>query len=343
MRLDILTNDGSPLGVTSKTIWGDHNRIGVGGAELALLTMCEEWTKAGHEVILYNDPWEANASPFQQLPISAFNSKGDRDALIIFRSPNLRSIPVDNCLKVWWSCDQQTVGDFKSFSETVDKIVCISPFHQEYFASTYGITNTMFIDLPVRLGDFESLKEEKVRNRVIFTSVPARGLMNLARMWPRIKKSVPDASLVITSDYRLWGVQQASNETFKLKFLMMDGVEYLGAVPRIKLIEELLKAELFLYPSNYDELFCIACSEAQCAGAYPITSTKGALPTTNMGTLYAVNAEDVRNDTTFVEGAVEFLNNPDKDKLKWDIQELAVTRFSPERILGEWNEKVFNS
>jgi len=158
MKIHLLCNDGSPLGVTSKTVWGDNNRIGVGGAELALITMCEEWTKAGYEVTLYNDPWEAEASPFQQLPIRAFNPKdGNRDILIVFRSPNPQSVMVNNCLKVWWSCDQQTVGDFKSFSSTVDKIVCISPFHQEYFRNVYGINNTMFIDLPVRLDDFEDI------------------------------------------------------------------------------------------------------------------------------------------------------------------------------------------
>jgi len=343
MKIHLLCNDGSPLGVTSKTVWGDNNRIGVGGAELALITMCEEWTKAGYEVTLYNDPWEAEASPFQQLPIRAFNPKdGNRDILIVFRSPNPQSVMVNNCLKVWWSCDQQTVGDFKSFSSTVDKIVCISPFHQEYFRNVYGINNTMFIDLPVRLDDFEDIQSlMKIRNRVIFTSVPARGLMNLARMWPKIKKEVPDASLVITSDYRLWGAQQG-DEAFRAKFLLMDGVIYRGAIPRYNMLEELLKAELFLYPSNYDELFCIACSEAQFAGAYPITSATGSLPTTNMGTVYSVDANNSRNDAIFIDSAVEFLLNPDKAKLAWDIAELATTRFSPERILGEWNGKVFN-
>lgn len=343
LKISILVNDGSPCGVTSKTVWGDSKRVGVGGAELAMLTMCEEWTKAGHEVKLYNDPWEADASPFQQLPIGAFNPNEPRDVLIVFRSPNIRSLPVNNCLKVWWSCDQQTVGDFLGFSKTVDKIVCISPFHQQYFSSVYGIDKTISIDLPVRVDDYTPYREvEKVKNRIIFTSVPARGLMNLWRMWTRIRMEVPDATLVITSDYRLWGVGPG-NEQFRIKWLMNDGVEYLGAVPRTRLIEEELKAELFLYPSNYEELFCIACAEAQYAGAYPITSSIGALNTTNMGLICNVNADDPANDTVFIRNVVQYLNNPDKEKQSWDIRELAYTRFSPERILREWDEKVFGS
>jgi len=54
MKIEILCNDGSPLGVTSKTVWGDNFRIGLGGAELALITLCEAWHERGDEVILYN-------------------------------------------------------------------------------------------------------------------------------------------------------------------------------------------------------------------------------------------------------------------------------------------------
>ena len=38
--IHVLANDGSPLGVTEKSIFGEDGRVGVGGAELALLTMC---------------------------------------------------------------------------------------------------------------------------------------------------------------------------------------------------------------------------------------------------------------------------------------------------------------
>ena len=107
------------------------------------------------------------------------------------------------------------------------------------------------------------------------------------------------------------------------------------------MLEEELKAELFLYQSNYDELFCIACAEAEYAGAYPITSSTGALATTNMGEIIYGNGDNPGYDNEFVKQAVHFLKNPDKKKMIWDIRELASTRFSPERILREWDEKVF--
>lgn len=341
MLIDIVANDGSPLLVTEKTIYGDKWQVGCGGAELAILTLCSEWTKAGHRVRFYNDPREEGASSFEQLPRHAFRPRDDRDIVIAFRSPNLRVADAKG-LKVWLSMDQQTTGDFANFSHMVDKIVCISSFHAEYFAHRYGITNTTVIDLPVRVDDFKDKNIEKVPGRIIFTSVPARGLNNLKRMWGRIKQENPEASLVITSDYRLWGMSDGSNQHFLIQWFMENDVQYVGAIKREKYIEELLKADILLYPSNYDELFCIAVAEAQYAGVLPITSATGALPTTNMGLIMDVDAENGNDDHHFIDTVSAVLQDRRALlQLQDDGLALAKKRFSPKVILDKWNDEVF--
>ncbi len=102
MKIDILCNDGSPLGITTATIYGDSRQVGVGGAELALLTLCEAWHHEGHEVRLYNNPRDRTSSPFQQFAISQFNPDDVRDVLIVFRSPNPRAYHARG-LKVCWA------------------------------------------------------------------------------------------------------------------------------------------------------------------------------------------------------------------------------------------------
>lgn len=342
MKVEICINDGSPIGVTSKTVWGDSQRIGLGGAELALITLCEAWQARGDQVILYNNPWEPNASPFEQRAITDFHPSDPHEIVIFFRSPPTRN-PVflgTHGLKCWLSCDQQSVGDYKSFSRNMDRIVVISDFHQRYFMERYGIANAMVIDLPVRFQDFENLSQEKVPQRVIFTSVPARGLDNLLRLWPRILAQVPEATLVITSDYRLWGVE-ASNEHFRRKWMYQNNVSYYGAMKRDAYLRELAQAELFLYPSNYDELFCIACSEAQALGAFPITSSTGALPTTNMGCLVDGSGDNAHNDSVYVERAVAYLRNENKIEMQTIVKDKAKDRFNLDTILQQWDENVF--
>jgi len=339
--IHIICNDGSPLGVTSKTVWGDDERIGVGGAELGLITMCEEWTKEGYEVVLYNDPYESNVSPFEQRDKNDFDPGDERDVLITFRSPNPRSIGA-NGLKVWWSTDQYTQGDFAPFAPFMDKIVCISEFHQNYFDTTYEIRDTIVIDLPVRIDDFVVDTEvEEVQNRMIFTSIPDRGLENLWRMYPLIKAEVPDVSLVITSDYRLWGAD-ARNEKHRVQWVERDNIQFLGAVRRAELIQELMKAQLMFYPCTYEELFCISVAEAGYAGIYPITPAIGSLETTNMGTVMKLNPHDLRNDHAFVDKVVELLSDPYELKAKRTLlTRKSYDRFRPEVIVEQWDEKVF--
>lgn len=339
MKLHFLTNDGSPLGVSVKSLYGQDGHAGVGGSEYLMLTLCEEWHKRGHEVILYNDG-ENGASCFEQRPIAAYQPNEPRDMLINFRSPNPRSVATTNCKKVWLSTDQFSTNDYRAFSSCVDKIVCISPRHAEFFEQAYGIRNTTVIDIPVRLQDFDEVEPvERVKNRLIFTSVPARGLDNLLRIYPIIHREVPDVSLAITSDYRLWGVGP-SNEHFRVKWMRQENVSYFGAMPRREYIRELLKAQILAYPCNYDELFCVSVAEAQYAGAYPITSNCGALPTTNMGTVLPLNSDDPANDRIFANAVIQALSNELPPK-QLDVSTKALRRFSPEVVLQKWDELVF--
>ena len=128
-KIHVLCRDGSPLGVTERTMRGEDGRLGVGGAELALLTMCSAWRFYGNDVTLYNDPKEIGASSFRQLPLSDFNPHDDRDILIVFRSPNPLASESKG-KKIWWSCDSYTIDDFRAFRSQVDKVVCISPITQ---------------------------------------------------------------------------------------------------------------------------------------------------------------------------------------------------------------------
>jgi glycosyltransferase involved in cell wall biosynthesis len=341
LKIDVLCNDGSPLGISTKTIWGDKYQVGVGGAELALLTMCEIWNNAGHKVTLYNNPLELGMSPFEQQHISEFKPEASRDILIVFRSPNKLAIDAKGH-KIWWSCDQNTVGNFAEFAPHMNKIVCISPYHAKFFADTYQIRDVTVIDLPVRVDDYGSqgMDVDKIPNRLIFTSIADRGLMGLCDVWDKMKSQILDLSVVITSDYRLWGRHNLpTNEKHRAKWMSKQGVTFLGAVPRKKLIEIELQGQIFAYPCTYPELFCISVAEAQYAGVVTITSSVGALLSTNMGIQIEGNPQDQVFLERFSDEIIGLLKN--KDRLK-EIQQtsksLASTRFHPSIISHHWNK-----
>jgi glycosyltransferase involved in cell wall biosynthesis len=341
-KIHVLARDGSPLGVTEKTMRGEDGRMGVGGAELAILTLCSAWQFYGNDVTFYNDPKEIGASSFRQLPLADFNPHEDRDILIIFRSPNpLASISKGK--KIWFSCDSYTIDDFRAFRGQVEKVVCISPHHANYFKAMYGIMDAIPIDLPVRTWEYQK-KVEKVSKRCIFTSIPDRGVMELHAAWPRIYKEVPEASLVITSDWRLW-VDWASEEqirSFKHSYSLQPNVTYRGAIPRHELVQIQQSAELHLYPCIFEEQFCISVAESQVAGVFPITSDMGALKTTNMGIKLNGNPQDAGWQDIFVTKAIELLTDKQlSQKQEW-LREIAKRRFSIEKVLEQWEQKVFS-
>lgn len=337
MKISVICNDGSPLGVTERSINGEDGRSGVGGAELALLTLCRGWHHKGYEVTLYNNPSEREGSVFPQKSLEEFIPQEDRDILIIFRSPNAK---IENAKgkKIWFSCDQYTIGDFKNFANKVDTIVGISEFHSNYFKNIYGIYDMKVIDIPVRCWEYP-IQVGKKKNSCIFTSIPSRGLMELLPIWDRIVEQVPDATLKITSDWSLWNGKDASMaiSPYKLAWSGKKNVEYLGAVKRSELIKIQSEAEFHLYPCNYDELFCISVAESQVAGAVPITSTVGALDTTNrLG--YKING--IPTSKEFQDKFVETFVKLSKSYQPINREDAKVY-FGLENILNKWDE-VFN-
>jgi glycosyltransferase involved in cell wall biosynthesis len=347
MKISVLCHDGSPLGCSLKDLWGQGRRgIGLGGSEYALLTMCEQWTKEGHEVILYNDPIDATDNPFEQRSIERFNPSESPDVLIVFRSPHPKGAVSKAKRKVWWSCDQFTLPQFsfRDYAPHMDRIVLISKYHKKYFEDKYQIHNATVIDLPVRFQDFVDLEVKKVPNRMLFTSVPDRGLDYLWFIWPQIRRDIPDAELRITSDYRLWGSSSPNNQQHRMKWMSYEGVKFLGAIPRAQLLQEQAEAELLLYPSFYDtaELFCISVAEAQAMGVYPITSDWGALITTNMGTIINGRADQSAFQNQFKKAVQDFCDNRAiLESAASMVKYAALDRFHPEIISKQWREKIF--
>lgn len=281
LKIDLLCNDGSPIGIIPADIEGR----GVGGAELSMLTLMDVLARRGHEVTVFNNPREPGVyGDVTFAHLDGYENRKPRDVVIIFRSPNKRyrrdQMP-KTVRKIWWSTDQFTVGSFSALAQTVDHIVTISPHHHAFFQQHYAINpkKMTHLDLGVRLEEYDQ-EIEKIKGRLIFCSIPDRGLPILHAAWALIKRDVPHASLAITSDYTLWGVT-ANNSQHRLQWAGKEDVLFQGKVPRSKLVKLQLQSEILAYPSVYEELFCISAAECQVAGAVPVTSAAGSLPTTN--------------------------------------------------------------
>lgn len=343
MKFDVYCNDGSPLKVIPEYIYTK----GVGGAELALMSWAQVMYKRGHRVRIYNDPDEIGSyDGVEYLPKSMFNPDEAREVFVVYRSPNPFLLRVKADYKIHWSLDQQTIGNFAlDIFPFVDKVICISPYHMKYHIDRYESTypelkdKITWLDLGVRLDDYNGTKVERIPKRCIFTSVPDRGLPILRSVWPEIQAKVPEASLVITSDYTLWGAPDPLNMQHRVSWLNLPGITFLGNVERKRLVQEQLAARILAYPCTYDELHCISASEAQVAGALPITSTIGALETTNeWGIQVPNNPNTPLFQSQFIEKVVYALTLGSLDPKP--MQSKAIKRFDWNRICAKWEDII---
>jgi glycosyltransferase involved in cell wall biosynthesis len=348
MKIDLIGTHGSPL----KVIPLDIEQRGVGGSELAMMTLMQTFSERGHSVRVYNNPRAPGTyNGVEYHHHRDFRAPEPRDAVILFRAPNPMVDHRTSGLKIWWSCDQWTIGDYPALGRLVDRIVCISPHHRQYFLDTYHIdaAKITVLDLGVRLQEYVN-PPERVRNRMIYCSMPDRGLEFLLPAYQVIRQTVPDATLSITADYRMWDAP-ANNERHRLAWAGQPGVTFYGLVPRSQLVRLQMEAELQPYPCVYDELFCISVAECQVAGAMPVTTEAGALPTTNTSGIIIPGVPGAPKHpgntdyiTAFASRVAGLLSTDRQymDASRAKMMETARRRFDWNVIAAQWEDMISN-
>jgi len=348
MVIDVLVCSGSIDGVNPEEI--EHK--GMGGAELALVSWAEVMARRGHSIRIYNDPRVENGHKLIDdvwyLPKGNFQPNDVRDCLVEFRGPlyvHKNGRPANTKKIIGWSCDQYTEGDYRIWYQAMDEIILISPFHKQDHLIRYGdyANDGIPLDLGVRTWEY-SETPKKIKGQTLFCSVPDRGLMILLEYWPEIKQRYPELTLMITSDYTLWGSSNPGNIEYRLKSVSMSGVEFYGKVNRSQLVQLQQESELQLYPCTYDENFCIATAECSVAGAVPVTSNIGALATTNFMGAQVQGMPTLTGDfrNRFIETIGKFvtLQQDEKDKLIADCIQKSRVRFDWNRICEQWEELI---
>ena len=164
-------------------------------------------------------------------------------------------------------------------SEKMNGIVCVSEWQREYIKKEYSSSfihnnidpNTYIhvVNNAIDLSDWDDINDEKVKDRIIYSSATDRGLDSLLEMFPTLKNNNPNLSLhICTPPYsEKWGYDVPE----------LDGVKWLGALQPKQLYSEISKAEYWLYPSVYPETFCISALEMMIGGVKMLSTNTGNL------------------------------------------------------------------
>ena len=201
-------------------------------------------------------------------------------------------VPLDpNKINILWqknSYDQGNLQEFftnKSRFDEYDWYVFNSHWTYEKFRYFFSIPEDKSIVIKNGVDHFPKRKIYKKGEpiKIIHHCTPWRGLNVLLLAMQMVKNK--DITLDVYSSCEVYGSDFASyhNKDFEELFdqaKKLPNVNYIGYKPNEYIKKHMTDYDLFVYPSIFEETFCVSALEALASGLHVITTNFGALPET---------------------------------------------------------------
>ncbi len=332
---------------------------GLGGSESALIHLARELAAIGHTVHVFCDcdaPGEYDGVIYRNVSeLRTFFQVSSLDLFVSIRIPEVLAEPIPTRLKWLWTGDSfdqshiQALHD-PSRIDSIDRIVTVSDWQAESYQRHFNIPEEKFY--VSRNGFHSPFFEGPVSfdrsHKLVYSSTPFRGLDVLLDLFPKIRREVPDAELLIFSSMSVYGVSREEDEKeygALYRKAEQPGVKLIGAIPQDRLAKELMQSALMAYPNHFAETSCIAAIEAQAAGNPVVTTALGGLNETvqdkKTGILIPGDSRSREYGNRFVREIVHLL----RDRKKWrrfsqQARERAFQVYRWEVIANEWSSEL---
>jgi GR25 family glycosyltransferase involved in LPS biosynthesis len=156
-------------------------------------------------------------------------------------------------------------------------VICVSKYHKEEFEKRFfGVPSIMLYNAVKRI-DVSRINKSRIKDSYIYVSHAERGLEEILTHWRQILYHRPESSLYIVTPKYGEGYYE---KHFSHVTSTYKNVYYHGSMSKDDLISFAGSKHYWLYPSNYDETFCVAAVEMQMLGLIPITRFRAALKET---------------------------------------------------------------
>ena len=204
---------------------------------------------------------------------------------LIISQTNIQNLhpTLPNILWQHLNTDEENTFGLKNteFVEQIDKFVFVSDWQSNKFRSVYNLPAEKCITIRNAIEDISfqpRINTGKVK--LIYTSTPWRGLDILIDALKIMNRS--DIELDVYSSTVIYGVNFMKNKFDWLfdKCRKTKGVNYKGYVTNKAVRLAVQKANIFSYPSIFEETSCLAAIEAGMAGCKLVLTDFGALPET---------------------------------------------------------------
>ena len=185
------------------------------------------------------------------------------------------------------------------FTNKVDHFVYVSNWQLEEFKQHFAVDHLSNHVIKNAIEPIEFKEKPKDKIRLIYTSMPDRGLSVLLDSWRIMNRK--DIELWVYSSNIIYGkaysdARRGQDDNLFYQCKTTPGIVYKGFAMNQAVRKALQSAHILAYPSIYPETSCLAAIEAGAAGCKIVTTDFGALPESCGGWAEHVNhSEDYKN------------------------------------------------
>jgi FkbM family methyltransferase len=201
-------------------------------------------------------------------------------------------------MRVLWMHDTFCLGDDLieelAVSNRITDIFTLSDWHLTYIANCHHgrrrnfevLKSKLFITRNgVHVWNKEVDIKSKDRDLFVYNASVTKGMIPLVeKIWPFVRKYIPNAKLKVIGGYYRFSTNSQPDEQEKRwremaanPDLAALGIEFTGIIPQKDIADILTKANFMIYPSAFPETFGISTMESICYNTPVVTCRFGAL------------------------------------------------------------------
>lgn len=332
--------------------WGPWSlKDGIGGSEEAVIRLSRQLKGLGWDVTVFGTPLERDGDydGIHWRNYWEYQSKDRYNALVVWRSPEFFD-STHNARKVYlWMHDVDDPAEFTTDRlNNLDKVMLLSQYHRDLFPNIPE-DKVMYSANGIDPEEFE-IDVERQPHKCVYTSSHVRGLERLYDIWPQVLQEVPDATLDVFYGWHSYDKITGDNPERKAwKEMMVNKAESLqgvtdhGKVGQDRIVQEMSSSSFWVYPTNFDEIFCITSIKAHAAGAIPIISDRAALKeTAKYGVIEDFDSDwDNGGKERYTQILIKCLKESDQwDKVRNQNKDWAVNNWSWAKVAKDWADDI---
>lgn len=336
---------------------GTNIADGIGGSERMVILLGEGLAKKGWNVEVYGKPKKQNN--YKKIrgvtwrPWESFNPAIERDRVILWRDPGAANeVRAKKVFVDLHDVSSKSAWEDARLNKRLSGIFWKSKFHR---STAPGCPEHLCIysrnALDPKLAEIQETRNPK---KVVWSSSADRGIQTALAAWSLVKQQIPDAEFHVLYGFTDFYLLRASQREYQhmgdcgcdrhmldymeesFRAMEMLRVKYHGRLPCLDVIRHLKQASVWLYPTRFPEISCIAAMEAQACGAIPVCSNTAALAETAALHARFVDPDDPREVAAKVVEVIQAGSSLDEERRL--MSEEAMKKFSLDTLVDQWDE-----